>query len=353
MTNMQNNNTASSHREINVAVVGLGFMGLTHIKAYRQIEGARLVAVCDAVRLPVDGVLAGVSGNIAGADAIKLAPEVKAYRGLDELLACPEVELVDLCVPTSLHVPQAVAALRAGKHVVCEKPLARTAAQAAQILEAARGAKGYFMPAMCIRFWPEWAWLKRAVEENTFGKVLAARFRRVSEPPGWSRDSYFKGDQSGGALLDLHIHDTDFIQHVFGRPLSVYSSGVILFSGAVDHVVTQYKVRSGAAVYAEGTWIMNQGHGFNMSYTVNFERATVDYDLARGADALKVCEEGKGARFVKCEGSDGYVGELRHMIESIRQGRPPSIVTGQDGLSAVEICEAEEKSVKTGQVVTL
>jgi predicted dehydrogenase len=350
---MQPNTSSLPNRKVNVAVVGLGFMGMTHIKAYRQIESARLVAVCDAVRLPVDGVLAGVSGNIAGADAIKLGPEVRAYRGLEELLANPEVELVDLCVPTVLHVPQAVAALKAGKHVICEKPLARTAAQAREIAAAAQTAKGFFMPAMCIRFWPEYVWVKRAVEQNLFGKVVAARFRRVSEPPGWSRDSYFKGDQSGGALLDLHIHDTDFVQFVFGRPRSVFSSGVTLFSGAVDHVVTQYQVAGGAAVYAEGSWIMNQGHGFNMTYTINFERATADYDLTRGADALKLCEEGKGARIIKCEGPDGYLGELRHMIESIQKGQPPSVVTAQDGLSAVEICEAEEQSVKTGQVVTL
>jgi len=175
----------------------------------------------------------------------------------------------------------------------------------------------------------------------------------VSEPPGWSRDTYFKGDQSGGALLDLHIHDTDFVQFLFGRPRSVYSSGLVRFSGAVDHVVTQYKVASGAVVHAEGTWIMNQGHGFNMAYTVNFERATADYDLTRGANALRVCEEGKGAQVIQCEGSDGYVGELRHMVECVRNGVAPSVVTGQDGLSAVEICEAEEKSVRTGQVVSV
>ncbi|MCX6903618.1 MAG: Gfo/Idh/MocA family oxidoreductase [Verrucomicrobia bacterium] len=350
---MAANNPTSTPRKVNVAIVGLGFMGMTHLKSYRQLESARLVAVCDAIRLPVDGVLAGVSGNIAGTDAIKLGPEVKAYRGLDEMLANPEIELVDLCVPTTLHVPQAVAALKAGKHVICEKPLARTTAQARQIVQAAQGAKGFFMPAMCIRFWPEWVWLKRAVEQNTYGKVLAARFRRVSEPPGWSRDTYFKGDQSGGALLDLHIHDTDFIQFVFGRPSSVFSSGGTRFSGAVDYVVTQYQVAGGAAVYAEGSWIMSQGHGFNMAYTANFERATVDYDLSRGAEALKVFEDGNGASVIKCEGTDGYMGELRHMIESVLSGKPPTVVTAQDALSAVEICEAEEKSVKTGQVVRL
>jgi predicted dehydrogenase len=221
------------------------------------------------------------------------------------------------------------------------------------IAEAAAKAKGFFMPAMCLRFWPEWAWVKNAIDQNTYGRVLAARFRRVAEPPSWSRDTYFKGEDSGGGLLDLHIHDTDFVQFCFGRPRSVFSTGFSRFSGAIDHVVTQYQVASGASVYAEGSWIMTEGFGFNMAYTVVFENATADYDFARGAEPLRLFEKGQAPRAVQCEGGDGYVGELRHMIQAIQSGQPPSIVTVQDGLSAVEICEAEEQSVKTGQVVAL
>ena len=345
--------TTNSPRQVGVAVVGLGFMGLTHLKAHMQNPSARVVAVCDSVRLPVNGVLAGISGNLADGNAIQLDPAVKAYRSLDEALADPAVELVDLCVPTPQHVPQAVAALRAGKHVVCEKPLARTAEQAREIVAAAQAAKGFFMPAMCLRFWPEWVLLKNAVAEKTFGAALAARFRRVSEAPGWSLGSYFNGAQSGGALLDLHLHDVDFIQFLFGRPQSVFASGLSRFSGAIDHVVTQYRVAGGTAVYAEGSWLMTAGHGFSMAYTVNFERATVDYDSARGTEALKVFEQGQAPRVVSCAGPDGYVTELRYMVEMILAGTPPTVVTVQDGLSAVEICQAEEESIRTGQVVTL
>lgn len=341
----------TSNRKVNVAVVGLGFMGVTHLKSYQQIPGARLVAVCDAIRLPVNGVLGGVSGNITGADAIRLGRDVKAYREFDDLLADPDVDLIDLCVPTPLHEPQATAALRAGRHVICEKPLARNPAIARRIVKAANSAKTFFMPAMCMRFWPGWSWLKEVATKKTYGKILAARFRRVSSPPGWSRNTYFKGGDSGGALLDLHIHDTDFVQFLFGRPKSVFSTGQSRFSGAIDHVVTQYKVAGGATVYAEGSWLLTQG--FNMGYTVMFERATADFDLARGADALRLDEEGKPSRTLKLKGPDGYGGELRHMIQAIQTGKPPTIVTAKDGLSAVEICIAEEKSVKTGRVATL
>lgn len=348
---MKTAKTRSLKRKVNVAVVGLGFMGVTHIKSYRRIPNARIVAVCDAVRLPINGVLPGISGNIHSSDALDLGRNIRTYQTLEALLADEEVELVDLCVPTPLHAPQTIAALKAGKHVICEKPLARTSRLARDIVQAARSAKGFFMPAMCMRFWPGWGCLKDYATRKTYGKILAARFRRVSAPPGWSRASYFQGGDSGGALLDLHIHDTDFVQFVFGRPKSVFSTGLSRFSGAMDHVVTQYKVPGGATVYAEGSWLL--ASGFNMSYTVMFERATLDFDSARGADALQLSEDSKPPRTLKPYGKDGYVGELQHMIEAIQTGKPPTVVTAQDALSAVEICEAEEKSFKTGKVISL
>lgn len=345
---------SSGAAKVNVGVVGLGFMGVTHIKAYQQIRNARLVAVCDPVCQPVNGQLADPGGNVGNSKPVQLnMKQVTAYRNLDDFLKDPNVDLVDICVPTKLHAPTALAALKAGRHVICEKPLARTAAIAREIVEAATQAKGFFMPAMCMRFWPGWAWLKDLIDQKTYGQVLAARFRRVSEPPGWGKENYFKGAQSGGALLDLHIHDTDFVQFCFGRPKSVFSTGLSKFSGAIDHVVTQYLYESGIAVMAEGSWLMVPKGGFNMAYTMHFEKATVDFDLSRGPDALKLIVAGKLPRVIKPKGSDGYVGELRHIVDAVQTGQPPSVVTAQDALSAVEICEAEEASVKTGKVISL
>jgi predicted dehydrogenase len=339
---------------INVAVVGLGFMGVTHLKAYQKLKHARIAALCDAARLPVDGDFSTIAGNIPGWEPIKLdMTGVKATKDLGELLADPGIDVIDLCVPTPTHPKLAALALAAGKHVVCEKPLARTSALAREIVAAAESARGYFLPAMCMRFWPGWSWLKTAIADGTYGRVQAARFRRVGEPPAWGREAYFDGAKSGGALLDLHIHDTDFVQFLFGRPRAVFSQGFSHYSGAIDHVVTQYTVESGASVSAEGSWMMGEGFGFNMAYTVVFERATADYDLARGAEALKIFEAGKGARVVPPEPTDGYIGELGYLLDCIREKRAPQRVTARDALSAVEICEAEEKSIRTGQVVPL
>ena len=131
------------------------------------------------------------------------------------------------------------------------------------------------------------------------------------------------------------------------------SSGYSRVSGAIDHVCTLYRYPGGPVVTAEGSWSMAVGFGFNMAFTVNFEQATVDYDLARGADALRLFVPGAPATSLRPDGGDGYVGEIRHFVESIRTGRAPETVTPHDALSAVEICEAEEASILRGETMML
>src|SRR5205809_490132 len=339
---------------VGVGIVGLGFMAATHLKAYRQIDGYRIAALCNPSGRNLDGDFSKVSGNVGSTEPLKLdMSQVKAYRSLGEMLADPAVQLVDICAPTHTHPDLAIAALRAGKHVLCEKPLARTAELAREIAGAAAKTNAFLMPAMCLRFWPEWAWAKKAIEDKTYGRCLAARFRRVAQPPGWGQKFFLDGALSGGALLDLHIHDTDFVQFCFGRPRSVFSTGFSKVSGAIDHVVTQYQVVSGASVSAEGSWAMTEGFGFNMAYTVVFENATADYDVSRGAEALKLFQKDKAPLILKPGGSDGYVGELQAMLDCIRANKPPGVVTAQDAVSAIEICDAEERSIQTGQIVSV
>jgi predicted dehydrogenase len=254
---------------------------------------------------------------------------------------------VDICTPTALHSAQVIAALKAGKHVLCEKPLAQTAADARKVLKAAAVSKKFLMPAMCMRFWPGWNWLKKVIAERTYGEVRAANFRRLSAMPAWGT----AGVHTGGALFDLHIHDTDFVNFLFGRPKSVFSTGVIGKGGAINHVVTQYHFPGGPAVGAEGSWLLAQG--FRMGFTMLCERATLDFDLARGAGALRVDEAGKKSRTIKLESGDGYDAEIRYFVGCVARDERPETVTARDALTALEICEAEEKSVRSGRLVKI
>jgi predicted dehydrogenase len=308
--------------------------------------------VCDAVRVPVNGVLSGIAGNIKNSGDIHLGPDVKVFSKLEDLLADVRVQLVDLCTPTPLHPAQVIAALNAGKDVICEKPLARSSQAAREILARTAGAPGILMPAMCMRFWPGWSWLKQVVAEQTYGKVLAASFRRVSEMPAWSRQgTYAGGGDTGGALFDLHIHDTDFVNHLFGRPAGVFSTGVLGADGSINHVVTQYDYPGGPAVHAEGSWLL--AGGFNMAYSLHCERATLDYDLSRGADALIVTETGLEPRIVRYPDGDGYAMEINHIVDCVSKREASTVVGALDGVTALEICEAEEKSIRGGAPVRL
>ncbi len=339
---------------VRVGIVGTGFVAATHIKAYQRLEGAKIVGLCNPSGRNLDGDFSNVTGNIGSSDPVRLdMAGVEAYRDFERMLANPSIDLVDVCSPTSSHVAQTIAALQAGKHVLCEKPIARSAEQARTMVKAASESASFFMPGMCLRFWPEWAWLKRTVAENRYGKVLAARFRRVAEPPWWGQANYLYGKHSGGALFDLHIHDTDFVQYCFGKPLSVFSSGYSKFSGAIDHLVTQYTIPGGGLIHAEGGWAMTPGFGFSMAYTVNFERATADYDITRTEAPLRLFEEGQAPRDVRCGSDDAFFLELKSFLDSIRCGKASSTVTPEDGVVTLEICEAEEESVQSGRPVSL
>jgi predicted dehydrogenase len=331
-----------------IGIIGLGMMGRTHYEAYKEI-GAQVVAVADQDPQRAAGNLSGTAGNVLK-DGVNHLPmdKIRGTTSASELIAMKDVDIVDVCLPTTQHVAIAIEAIQAGKHVLCEKPLARNLAEAERIAGAAREGKGIFMPAMCMRFWPQWSWLKHAVAEKRFGKVMSATFRRVaSMPAGWYRD----GKMSGGAALDLHIHDTDFVQHLFGMPKSVSSRGYTKTSGEIDHLTTQYVYDDVPLVSAEGGWVLADGYGFTMQYTVNFENATADFDLAR-EQPLKLSRDGK-TESIDAGPGFGYAAELRYFLDCVSEGKKPTIVTADDGVRSIKIVEAEVASVRSGQPVKL
>ncbi len=331
---------------IRVGVVGVGLMGGTHLDVYAKRSDAKVVAVSDRIRERREGK-AGAAGNIEGqAQGGFDFSSVKKYAEGFDLIRDGDVDLVDICLPTDLHLEYALAALEGGKHVLIEKPLARTSGEAERIAQAARRAKGLAMCAMCMRFWPEWVWLEEAVKRRTYGKVKAAHFRRVASHPGGA--FYSDGERCGGALLDLHIHDTDFVSHCFGLPSAVSSRGYAAVSGAIDHVVTSYVYDDVPIVVAEGGWAMAPGFGFHMQYTVNFERATAVFDFD-ALEKLMLYERGKKPRAVHVKRGMGYEHEIAYILDCIQRRRKPRTVTLSDAATSVRIVEAERRSIATGR----
>ena len=336
---------------INVGVIGLGMMGLTHLDVYADSKLARVVAVADADKGRHDGSVKA-RGNVDGQAKGKFdVTTVKGYADAIALINDPAVQMVDVCLPTPLHKKFGIAVLEAGKHLLMEKPLARTSADAFALADAADAAyaksKTLAMPAMCMRFWPGWNWLKKAVAENTYGKVLSAKFTRLASHPGGP--FYLSNDASGAAALDLHIHDTDFVQHLFGMPKSVSSRGYSKLTAGVDHLNTVYEFADTPLVTAEGGWCMADGFPFQMRYQVNFEKATAVFDIA-ASENLTLSQGGKSVA-VAIETAGGYEQEIEYFLTCINTKTRPTIVTLRDAANAVKIVEAEVESVRTGVAV--
>lgn len=327
---------------VRVGLIGMGFMGRMHFGVYRSLPTeAKIVAICDVDPQRAQGDLSTVWGNINAGSQNHL--DMTGIIGMTDYRQMPkmaEVDMIDVCVPTRAHSQIVVEALEAGKHVLCEKPLSRTRQDANAMIQASDKSKGYLMPAMCMRFWPQWAWLKQAVDENRYGKVLTAKFQRLGScPPGW----YQQGTESGGAALDLHIHDTDFIRYCFGDPSAVSSRGADLHSGAIDYLVTHYHYDHIPCVTAEGGWMTSQTFGFRMRFSVNFEHATVDFDLARD-NPLLVMHNGE-TQAIDCGNESAYKLEIQYFLSCINNQTPPSMVTALDGARSVALIDAEMQSV--------
>jgi predicted dehydrogenase len=334
---------------VNVGIIGIGGMGTTHLDAYAKVAGARVMAVADLLAERRTGQ-SSAKGNIKGqAEGGHDFAGFRQYMDGLELIADADVELVDICLPTPLHATYVKAALAAGKHVITEKPFALTGAEADELVAAAREAKGILMCALCMRFWPAWAWLKDAVDQGSYGRVLAASFRRVAQHPG--RSFYCSGAESGGGILDLHIHDTDFVQYCFGRPQAVFSSGYARPTDRIDHVTTHFLYPDIPLVVAEGGWAMANGFGFKMQYTVNFEEATAIFDIG-AEDQLVLCRDGETTP-VSVPAGMGYEHELRYLIGCIEQGAQPVLADAASAALSIHLVEAEVASITSRQQVAI
>ena len=195
------------------------------------------------------------------------------------------------------------------------------------------------MPAMCMRFWPEWRWLKDKFDSGEFGEVRSAVFTRRSPKPDWSTEFYLDMNRSGGALFDLHIHDADFVTWIFGPPDRVTATG------SAAHVSTIYHYQNGPKlVSAEGGWLGASEYPFLMAYTVEFDECVVDFQFDRTPSLVMHTEQERG-RAPKVPEPGAYVGQLRAMIDAINDEElRNALPTLQEALLVTRLIETEAES---------
>ena len=338
--------------KLRFGICGLGCMGQSHFARLRQHPRAEVVAICDADEARRRGDWSGALGNIdlikTGGGRVPL-DGIHAYATPAELIADREVDVVLITLPTPQHAPVAVAALSAGKHVLCEKPMAERASTCDRMIRAARSHERLLMVAQCIRFWPQYVKIKQMIDEGQIGAIRFVTLRRLASPPTYSAGSWLlDGTQSGGAILDLHVHDVDFAQYLLGLPDTIHARGVRGLTGGIDHVVATYGYADGRYAVIEGGWAFTAPWPFEMSITVHGERGTLEWSLSRGSAVSHYT--GTEVRSIPCDG-DALRSEQDYFIECLQAGRPVEQCTPVSSRMSVALAWLERRAIETGRLV--
>lgn len=322
-----------------IAIVGAGGMGNVHARHHRNIPNteASVFDVDPARRKEV-------------ADRWNLG-QLESFEA-----ALVWADIVDVCVPTPLHLDLGLKVIAAGKALLMEKPLAGNVADSAKLLEAAQRANVPLMPAHVVRFFPEFRRGHDVVVAGGVGKPAAARTRRGGGMPKGAGLWFADHSQSGGVLLDLAIHDFDWLRWTLGEVKSLYARSVgVQKGGGPDYALTTLQFDSGAVAHSEATWM--DPSGFRTAFEVCGDGGMIEFD-SRLTPILRTHRANEDGSLLSSAnegpfdpGDDPYFRELSGFVDAVRNGTPPPI-SGLDGLLAVAIAEAALESARTGKVVS-
>ncbi len=329
---------------IKIAQIGLGFMGKTHLEVYEKLKSEgiaiEVVALCDID--PAKMEPGAAVGNIESSNTPAIDySSYRKYTSVTELLEKEQLDAVDIALPSYLHKEISVQCLDKGVHVLCEKPMALTTEDCHAMTEAAKRNNRNLLIGQCLRFWPAYVYLKQAIENNTFGEVRAASFFRGGATPTWG-PWLMKKELSGGALMDMHVHDTDMVNWLFGMPdaVSCLAKNVIA-GGGYDMVSTNYRYPDGKVVNAQVDWTLEGDFGFEMTFRVNFEKGNI---LLNRDGILRVNPNDSKGFAPELSPEAGYYHQLRHFVEAAINGKPVEVSVPEETTNTVTIVEAEVRS---------
>jgi len=339
---------------LRVGLIGLGFMGRGHLDVYLRLEEegvpVKLVAICDVDSNKFQNKF--LPGNVNIGNKKYDFSRYRLYSDFNEMLEKEELDYVDIVLPTYLHAEATVKALNKGMHVLCEKPMALNLEECQAMINAAERNNRKLMIGHCLRFWPEYEYLKECVVKKEFGEILGGYFFRGGSTPKWSyKDWLLQKDKSGGALLDQHVHDIDTINWLFGMPKGVSTVGKNVIKGSgYDIVSTHYIYEDGKVVTAEDDWVLNGDYGFEMRFRVNFEKGNIVYEKG----VLKV-NPNNGKSFTPDLPKDnGYYREIKYFTNAILKNTSIEIAPPYSSMETIKIALAEIKSAdNNGKFVEL
>lgn len=337
-----------------VGLVGWGSIGNVHGHAYKAMPDVKVVAVADVEP----------ERRAKAAEFLDATP----YASAEDLINNADVDMVDICLPTFLHSKYAVQALDKGRHVLSEKPMALNLEQCDAMIAAEKRSGKTLMVAHCVRFWPEYHYLKSVYDSGEFGKLQLLSMSRVGSKTmvswkNWMLDPVL----SGGQTVDRHIHDTDFVVYLLGMPAGVRTTGHFDEAG-LSHVSTHFLYPDGPAVFAEGGGNIPLGYPFTTTYRAVFDKATIDFNSRIKPKLLVYPWDGKpyepeyeisfsGEASTEATGANisalgAYWAEIRYLVDCIKSGKKPQVVTATQAKETLSVVLAEVESAREADTVT-
>ncbi|MDM8529018.1 Gfo/Idh/MocA family oxidoreductase [Anaerolineales bacterium HSG24] len=325
-----------------IGIVGTGSMGRTHAEGWTESKAT----------------IAGFLGSTPE-QAKPLADMYQAQVYSDFATMLADVDVVDICTPTHLHHDMVLQAAEAGKDIVCEKPLARTAEQAQAMIHACRTAGVKLMVAHVVRFFPEYAQAKAIVAQGDIGQPAVVRLTRGSSRPNKGNVNWFTDlEKSGGMMLDLMIHDFDYARWISGEVKTVFAKNISSKhpDAPVDYGLVILTHHSGAISHVEGSWAYPPP-----MFRTRFEIATANGWLEHDSDksvaiGLHLHQQETATTDVPLPSSplseSPYAAQLKAFYNHIAHDAPLPI-SAEDGLAALQIALAALESAQIGQPVTL
>jgi len=319
-----------------VGVIGCGFAGSTHARACLGIDGVQVVAIAAATE----------------EEAAPLAREcaARATSSVEDLYGDASIDVIVVASPTHLHSRHATRAAKAGKHVFCEKPLARTLAEADEVVEACEQAKVTLGVGHVVRFFPEYQRAKALIDAGALGRPGLATFTRGTFPVGKTRAWYMDDDKSGRVLLDLMLHDLDTARWWFGEPALIHAR-TVGGAGGLDYALATLRYKDRPIVHLEASWAEHAG--FRTTFEVRGERGMLSHDSRQSVTFQVQAPPVDGLPAVMpatTTHETPYRAQLRSFFARLASGNEP-VVGAREGYNSLALGLAVARAARERDVV--
>lgn len=324
-----------------VGVIGVGGMGATHnsaLKALSEIMDIEVIAVADARKEFLD-------------KGLELWPEAKGYALGMDLIQKEELDCVHICLPSYMHADHAIAAMERGMNVLVEKPACLTVEDCRRMEEAQKKSRVKVMVGQVVRFFPEYQYLKEVYDSGRYGKLKSIVMKRLSGNVTWGFEDWFHDENKcGSVIMDLHIHDIDFLRYMLGEPDSIEVFNTEYESGMPNHVVAALKY-PGVFAIAEGLWDVSAALPFQPEYRAYFEEASITFNSkadpkvtvykSNGTTEIPELEEEdhlkRDTSNINISTLGPYYTEIKYFYDCLSRGEEPERAILAEGLKSVEL----------------